>query len=542
MENKSIKGRLRQNILKLRDDQFFRRNVVWNLLFALIVAFMVLAFAILSNIRIVDESITDSLVAFSRTLAAAPDIVQALENGEMSEPAIKRMDEVIEQTDFMDIISIADNASTRIYHPEKERIGGKFEGGDEHFFEEKGSTYVTTSSGSLGKQRRAFSQVRDEDGEVLGFVMVSSLTSHIIRSYNAVLREFIPLTIVILAFAFLLSVLSAYSLNRHLLGHNPGEFVRIFLRQNDLFEALEEGILAIDRNGSILFSNKMAANVYKCTPEELQGKAIRDILPDCQLEEVLHTGVAEYNREKKIKDNVFLLDRIPLFESGKISGAMCIYRDKTEMTRIAEDMTGVGHIVEALRSNMHEFKNNLHIILGMLQLEEYDLCRQYIKDLNMESIMLSNVTKCVENKTLAALIYGKINIAREHDITMNIAEGSYLPAHNEFLSTNQMVTVLGNLLQNAIDATENTAMPREIELCILTDENRLKITVDDTGCGMDEQTLQSYCERGYSTKGPGRGIGMDLVDAIVSERKGTMLVDSSVGEGTTFVLEFTNKR
>ncbi|MGN0267194.1 MAG: ATP-binding protein [Lachnospiraceae bacterium] len=533
---------MKEKTIQLRKDMFFRKTARTILLFTCMVVLLVMFCAVYRSIRITDEHITSSISSMSRLLAHEDRVYEAILNGEADERLRENLNGIIENTEYVDIITIADKNSIRIYHPEKSRIGKPFTGGDEHYFTEEKTAYVTTGSGTLGKQRRAFTQVFDQQGNPVGFVMVSSLTSHIYEKYGVILLHFIPLTIMILFAAVIMSGSIAWKLRKSLLGHDPAEFVRLFIQRNDMFDALEEGILAIDRHGIILFANRAAAQTYQCGVEQLQGHAIREVLPECNLEHVLVTGEAEYNREIEIANQVILCDRIPLKENDVVTGALCIYRNKTEMTRMAEELTGIKHIVEALRSNMHEFKNHLHIILGMVQLGEYQLVEQYINGLNMDSMMLSTVVRCIENKTLAALVYGKTGQAREQDVIMTIDPNSHLPEHNEYLSTSQLVTILGNLLQNAIEATAGKEGQREIVLFISCDENRLKISVEDTGCGILPEDQEKICQRGFSTKGTDRGIGMNLVAGIVQDRKGSLAVDSEPGEGTGITVEITEKR
>ncbi|MGN0294185.1 MAG: ATP-binding protein [Lachnospiraceae bacterium] len=542
MENHGIISRVAAELHRMEKDSFFRKTARINLVFTSIVVLLVMICAVYRSIRIVDDNITSAISSMSYLLAQEDSTCQAILEGKMEPSMQKALDQVLENTEYVDIITVADCDSIRVYHPDKSRIGEKFTGGDENLFTEEKISYVTTGHGTLGKQRRAFTRVFDKDGNAVGFVMVSSLTSHIYENYGGVLISFIPLTLVILLAAVLVSCSIAWRLRKSLLGHNPAEFVRLFIQRNEMFDALEEGILAIDQGGIILFANRAAAQIYHSMPEQLQGNPIREMLSGCRLERVLETGEAEYGREIEIHGQNILCDRIPLEENGKVSGALCIYRNKTEMTRMAEELTGVKHIVEALRSNMHEFKNHLHIILGMVQLGEYKLAEQYITGLNTDSMMLSTVVRCIENKTLAALVYGKIGQAREQDVAMTIDQGSRLPEHNPYLSTSQLVTILGNLLQNAIDATAGKEGGREIVLFISCDDSRLKISVDDTGCGILQENQDKICRRGFSTKGTGRGIGMSLVAGIVQDRQGTLVVDSEPGEGTSIIVEITVKR
>jgi CitB family two-component system sensor histidine kinase MalK/two-component system sensor histidine kinase DctS len=522
---------------QLKKDIFFRKMALTNILFTSAVVFVIMFCAIYRSIQIVDDNITSAISSMSYLLANEDSVCQSILEETMTSSMQEKLDHVIETTEYVDIITIADKNGIRVYHPEKSLIGQSFIGGDENQFTTQGSSYVTTGLGTLGKQRRAFTQVFDDNGNVVGFVMVSSLVSHIYEKYEKVLLDFIPLMLLILFFAIVISGRIAWHLRKSLLGHNPSEFARLFLQRTEMFDALEEGILAIDRKGVILFANQSASKIYQTTPQNLQGHLISQVLPECKLEQVLLSNEAEYNREVQIFNETILCDRIPLNENGKVTGALSIYRNKTEMTHMAEELTGVKHIIEALRSNMHEFKNHLHIILGMLQLGEYQLTEQYINGLNMDSMMLSTVVNCIENKTLAALVYGKIGQAREQDITMTINSGSFLPEHNEYLSTNQLITILGNLLQNAIDATANKQGIKEIELFTSCDEHKLKISVDDTGCGIPPEIQNKICQRGFSTKGNDRGIGMSLIAGIIEDKNGRFVIDSEPNEGTSIIVE-----
>ncbi|MDO5411151.1 MAG: sensor histidine kinase [Lachnospiraceae bacterium] len=525
-------------LLQIKRDVFFRKILFINLIFTCTVVMFAMSCAVYQSIQIADQNITSVISSVSYMIANDSEVKEALSAGSKMKPEVqKKLDQITEDTEYIDIITVADQNSIRLYHPQKDSIGKKFSGGDERRFTKEKTAYVTTAKGTLGKQRRAFTQVLDKEGAPVGFVMVSSLVSNIYDQYLSVLVTFIPMTLAILLGAVLLSGFIAYEIRKSLLGHNPSEFVRLFLQKKEIFDALEEGILAIDKEGIIFFVNRAGAQIYHQEPENLQGRPIAEVIPSCRLGRVLQSKEAEYNREIRIFEENILCDRIPMYEKGVITGALCIYRNKTEMTKLAEELTGVKHIMEALRSNMHEFKNHLHIILGMIQLGESNLAEQYISDLNMDSMMLSTVVKCIENKTLAALVYGKIGQAREQGITMSIEQGSYLPVRNSYLSTNQLVTILGNLLQNAIDATAGKETAAEIVLFVSCDEKHLKIAVDDTGCGILPENMDKICNRGFSTKGTDRGIGMNLVRGIVQDHGGTLIFDSEPGEGTSVVVE-----
>lgn len=111
------------------------------------------------------------------------------------------------------------------------------------------------------------------------------------------------------------------------------------------------------------------------------GKPLRAVYPVSTLGRILHTGKAEYNVSMKSLPNVRVLsDRLPIYENGQLAGAVGIFRNRTEVTQLADDLTGVQHLVDAMRAYTHEFMNKLHVILGLLQIGQPERAEQYIMD------------------------------------------------------------------------------------------------------------------------------------------------------------------
>jgi len=134
---------------------------------------------------------------------------------------------------------------------------------------------------------------------------------------------------------------------------------------------------------------------------------------------------------------------------------------------------------------------------------------------------------------------------RELNIDLVLMSNSDLPENSRYLSTTELVTVVGNLLENAIEATDASPLEdlRAISLQITEDEKGLLIMVSDTGVGISQEDLPHIFERGFSTKaGSGRGVGMKLIQEILERHGGTIDVDTEPGSGTTFTLIFSRER
>ena len=150
----------------------------------------------------------------------------------------------------------------------------------------------------------------------------------------------------------------------------------------------------------------------------------------------------------------------------------------------------------------------------------------------------------IENKTVAALILGKMSRCRELNIDFRLDKSSFVPSNSTFLTSNAFVTVIGNLLENAIEAIN--AKPkeqgvRELSLLIHEDERSLMITVDDSGEGMTPEEIERVRQGGYSSKGQYRGTGTRLIRSILEASGGEMQIDSEKGVGTSITVCFTRR-
>ena len=266
-------------------------------------------------------------------------------------------------------------------------------------------------------------------------------------------------------------------------------------------------------------------------------------------EETLRSWVENCLADKKERTEEFLengdisliVNIYPLHRGEKTTGALLVLRDRTESVRLAEQLTGTNHVIEALRANTHEFKNELHILSGLLQLGEIDQAKNMLEGIGGSENSGSVILNQIENKTIAALLLGKQNRAKELDIEFTLRKDSRLPAHNPFLHTKEEITVIGNLIENAFEAMPENAPIRQIGVFISCDENGLTISVDDTGSGMTQEQIQKIRSGSYSTKGEGHGFGLKMIQDIVRRKNGFLEIESEPGEGTSFTVSIRNE-
>lgn len=253
----------------------------------------------------------------------------------------------------------------------------------------------------------------------------------------------------------------------------------------------------------------------------------------------------EYNISLKSITHVSVIsDRLPLLNEGKVEGAIAIFRNRTEVTKLAQDLTGVQHIVEALRANTHEFTNKLHVILGLLQLGETEKAEEYVQQITeTRTQSIGYVADRIKDSSVAALLIGKAYRAAELGITFTLDPASALQGSGQFLPLSGLITVLGNLIENAFDALQGAPsdVPSEVTVSIREGARGLLLSVDDTGPGMTQEVQQHIFERGFSTKGEGRGTGLSLVKDTLDAYNGTIRVESEPGVGTSFIITLNDR-
>lgn len=231
---------------------------------------------------------------------------------------------------------------------------------------------------------------------------------------------------------------------------------------------------------------------------------------------------------------------MPIWEDNKIVGAVAIFQDRTEATAMAEELTGVRHLVEAMRTYTHEFINKLHIILGMIQLDQVEKAEQYILDISqIHHQSVSRVMNQIEDTAVAALLVGKTSRASELGISLHLDPRSTLSADGRFLPSGVLVTILGNLIENATESlNRSTWKQKEISVSIREKPDSLLLCVEDTGPGILPELLPFIFEPNVSTKGDGHGVGLSRIRELVNLYHGQIRVESEPKSGTAFFLSF----
>lgn len=482
------------------------------------------------------ESLEAKADMVSRLSSEAEAVVHGL-TGQRPWVEIQPFAERLRQTTGMDYIVVLDMKGVRASHPDPALIGHRFVGGDEGRVLQ-GESYRSVAEGTLGQALRVFRPVRTPAGRQVGAVVVGVLAVGIDQNVLVVRRMVLVGLLVGLLVGIAGAVIVAARIKGILLGMEPSEIAAVLEQRSAILHSVREGVLAVDPNLNITLVNEEAARLFHRVglPADLVGQPLGTVLPDSALAEVIGSGRPRFDDALSLKGLQVLANQVPVVVDEDIVGAVATFRDKTELRQMAEQLTGVRLYADALRAQTHEFMNKLHVILGLIRLGEHEKLGAYITGITQQlQGEMGEVLRRIKDPVIAGFLMARFASAREQDVTLHLSEDSSLPAVLGEALEQDLVTVLGNLLENALEAI-GASERRELHLHLGIEEDHLLLRIADSGLGLDPAQLTQLCAKGYSTKGPHRGFGLHHVQHCVQARGGSLEVENLPEGGAAFTV------
>lgn len=505
-------------------------------------ACIVVALALMTADLIINERISENArldaskeaIEISRIIANTPIIIDAL-RGKVDEGEIQNFTERVLKVSDVRFITVMNMDRIRKSHPNAAMIGTYYEEGDVNPSLD-GQETTSINKGSLGISLRAFAPIFAPDGKQVGAVLVGIM----VESVQAVVDNSRSGIYVGVGVGLLVGVLGALLLARKikkiLFGLEPFAIAQIFEERSAMLQSVREGILAIDKEARLTIVNEEALRLFHQAGigGNPIGQKVDEFVPNTRLQNVLETGEAELDQEQDLNGTIIVANRVPIIVEGEIVGVIATFRDKTEMRQMAEKLTGVSIYAEALRAQTHEFMNKLHVILGMIRMGYYDRLNNYVNQIASKyHVEVGSVVRKIKDPVLAGFIIGKVSLAREAGVNLTVSEQSFLPEPAESEVVHELITIIGNLVNNALDAVEQSKS-KCISIDFSWDNDVLKIEVCDTGQGIKPEEQNKIFTQGYSTKGTDRGLGLYLIQRSIERLGGQITVISNVGEGALF--------
>ncbi|WP_418343575.1 sensor histidine kinase [Raoultella ornithinolytica] len=474
------------------------------------------------------DGVKDTALAVARTFSDMPEVKQALtlppQSGLIQPLALA----ITRRNDLLYAV-VTDMHGVRYSHPNARLIGKQFIGEDiQPAF--NGKENVAVNHGVLAPALRVFTPVFNSQQQQIGVVVVGISLSKVDEQI-AKGRWDVLLTVL---FSALVCGIGTWSLvrglKRVLLGLEPQEISTQFQQRQAMLHSLKEGVVAVDVEGRVTLINPAASEILLSGP----GKEIAHTPLLADLQEVLQTGEPIYDRELGCNGFLLISNTVPVRSQNAIVGAISTFRDKTEVSQLLQRLDGMVNYVDALRTTSHEFMNKLHVILGLLNMKSYDKLEEYVlQTAHTYQADIGEIQHRIKSPVVAGFLIGKIQRAKERGFTLNLAEESLVPDCPNEKQVTVLVTVLGNLIENALDAMSGQS-EGEVGLLLHYQNGWLSGEVSDDGPGIPPANIDAIFNKGFSTKGENRGVGLFLASQQLRELGGTLAVESEPGVFTQF--------
>jgi two-component system sensor histidine kinase DcuS len=481
------------------------------------------------------DGVKETALAVARTLASSPLVREGLEQPSEKTIIQPLAESVRERNDLLFVV-VTDMNGIRYSHPNAGTIGSRFIG-DDLLPALQGNENVSVNHGVLAEALRVFTPVYDGNHRQIGVVAIGITLSKVEQQINRARWS----ALWTLLFSALVGSLGTWALvrvlKRILFGLEPYEISALFEQRQAMLQSMKEGVIAVDRDGRVTLINHAARKMLLSPSDFMAGKGVAPGPLVANLCEVLRTGLAVHDKQIISYGRLVLCNAVPIRSGDRIIGAISTFRDKTEISQLMQRMDGMVNYVDALRERSHEFMNKLHVILGLLHMKRYDKLEDYIlqtADSYQEEI--GALQSKIKSPVVAGFLLSKINRARESGQMLTLADDCLVPDNPNEQQVTVLITVLGNLIENALDAMADQK-DGEIDVLLHYEQDRLIVEVSDDGPGIAPEHIQAIFEKGYSTKGEQRGVGLFLAKQQLESLGGSIAVESEPGVFTQFYVQ-----
>lgn len=378
-----------------------------------------------------------------------------------------------------------------------------------------------------------------DDGHLAGIAMVAQSYPSWGERVRGVLPDLLTFAGLGLALGVAGSFLLSRLIRRRTRGLEPAAIAALADQREALLHAIREGVVAVSTDGAVtVFSDSARELLGLDGPVE--GRRVDELDLDPALRGLLTDDAEIRDHVVVLGDRVLVVNRNAVHEGGRRVASVTTLRDRTELLALQSELSARESITNTLRAQTHEFHNQLHMISGLVQLGEYDEVSRLVGTLSRRRAQISDaVTARVEDPTVAALLIAKTSLAAERGVDLVVTDASDLPRLDPESSTD-VGTVLGNLVDNAVDASVAVG-GRSVEVTLRHDGGTVHLSVADSGPGVPAELADEIFRRGWSTKAPtagGRGVGLALVQVVCQRRGGAVRVHAGPGgSGAVFEAE-----
>ncbi len=453
----------------------------------------------------------DGYLNLAKTLADTPIITEFLKTGENRAAAVDYVEKISDDASYY--IVVLDEHQNRLIHPTEALIGTKAQTNLIAPTNKSEDHYAFDSEGSLGAGFKALAAVMEGD-ELIGNVVIIQLRNSFYITFATCVVIVALFSVAAILASTRLSNIMSKKIRTLLLNYEPEDIVRITKEREIALNTINEGLLLYTGEHELSFANMSAIEMLKLDFDDTEShKKIFDLFKDAKSERTPYFAA-------KYKKHSYYVARNDIVEGDVIIGSVFTIRPKEAVFVFAEELTGVKNYMEAVRAQVHEFRNTMHTVSGLVELERFDVLKNYIQSVviesNSETMELDDM---INDHILSAFLHSKYSRAREMSVTFTTHCDNIIPEITNSEKLNDVITVIGNLLENAFESFKGNKKLGTVLLTLDYDDEASDIYITVENNSEIASDIDVFA-KGVSTKGEGRGHGLWKVQNCVEANSG----------------------
>ncbi|WP_413732617.1 ATP-binding protein [Sodalis sp. RH20] len=474
----------------------------------------------------------------AREIAMIPSLIDAVKIKDIA--AIAALMDTLAQRSDASYIVIGDQQGLHLYHSRyPEQVGKSMIGGDNSEVL-AGKNIISIRKGGLGISLRSKAPIFDKHNNIIGIVSIGYLKTHIDTLSAGKLVNILLVALLLLLALFIFSWWFSNTMKKQMFSLEPREIGLLVRQQKALLESIFEGVIAIDKEYRIAQINRAAKLLLSlsATSRELRGRPLSAVIkPIAFLVE--HTMLAGDTHDEicLFNDVTVIASRVRIMLEGKLQGWVISFRDQKDIDSLSIQLSQVKRYADNLRILRHEQLNWTATLAGLLHMKRYDEAIHYI-EAQSESAqeILDFISARFCSPALCGLLLGKYAGAREKGVQLLFDPACHLTRIPPRLRDTELMSVVGNILDNAIEATlQREGEHYPIEVYIVGGDRELVIEIADQGIGIAQDNVERIFTFGVTTKLHGdHGLGLHLVASYVHHAGGAIEVSANQPYGTVF--------
>ncbi|WP_455358840.1 ATP-binding protein [Streptomyces sp. SYSU K21746] len=477
-----------------------------------------------------DDQAMRRALAIAQTTAAQPGLAgQVLGSRPAPDNPVQAEAERIRVATGAEYVVVVDRRGVRWSHPNPREIGRLVSTDPSEPL--AGREVMEIDSGTLGRSARGKVPLRDASDRIVGAVSVGI-------EYDSVrdrLLAAIPGLFAYAGGALAVGALAAYLISRRIQRQTHdlafSDISALLAEREAMLHSIREGVVALDAAGRVRLMNDEAQRLLGLGSEAI-GRPLDEVLGAGRTTDVLTGRITGKDLLTVRGRRVLVANRKPTDDGG----AVATLRDRTELEQLGRELDSTRGLIDALRAQDHEHANRMHTLLGLLELEMHEEAVEFVTEVvDVHRATAEQVTEKIHDPLLAALLVGKATVAAERGVSLTLADATRLP--DRLVDPRGLVTIVGNLVDNALDASAGSAGPR-VEVELRAEGRTAVLRVCDSGPGVPEEQRELIFTEGWSTKEvPAhgkRGLGLALVRRLAERQGGSARVSPGVDGGAEF--------